>query len=208
VLGALALLAGGGALTWAVGSQRDGDGYFTTHAHHLQSPTYAIASDTLDVDTGGPRWAFGDHFARVRIRAASADPSRAIFIGIGRTADVRRYLTGTAHDDITDLDTDPFRLTYRRARGARAPSAPGEQTFWRARATGPGSRTLTWPVENGRWSAVVMNADAGRSVSISARLGARVPALRWIGIGLLAAGGLALLGGGALLYSGLRTRST
>jgi hypothetical protein len=33
VLAALAFLAGGGALTWALQTHRDGSGYFTTNTH-------------------------------------------------------------------------------------------------------------------------------------------------------------------------------
>jgi hypothetical protein len=49
-----------------------------------------------------------------------------------------------------------------------------------------------------------MNADGSRNVSVDARLGARVPSLRWFAIGFLAAGGLVLLAGAGLIYFGAR----
>jgi hypothetical protein len=43
-----------------------------------------------------------------------------------------------------------------------------------------------------------MNADGSRGVDVRADIGAKVPALEWISLGLLA-GGLVLLGGAAAL---------
>jgi hypothetical protein len=206
VLLALALIASGVAAVSTL-DNRDAHGYFTTAAHHLQTPTYALSSDSLDVGTDVPSWIFGDHFARIRIAATPADSSKALFVGIGRTADVDRYLARVAHDRITNLDTDPFSVSYRHASGGRAAPAPGEQAFWRVRSSGPSTQRVTWPLEKGSWSAVVMNADGTRGVDVEARLGARVPWLKWVVIGLFAGGGVLLLGGGALLYSGVRRRA-
>jgi hypothetical protein len=66
---------------------------------------------------------------------------------------------------------------------------------------------VSWPVEKGHWSAVVMNADGSRTVGVDAQLAARVSHVWWIVIGLFVAGGLSLAGGGALAYSGARTRA-
>jgi hypothetical protein len=49
-----------------------------------------------------------------------------------------------------------------------------------------------------------MNADGSRGVSVDARIGARVPFVRWIAIGLLATGGFTLFLAGALIYLGAR----
>lgn len=202
---ALAFLAGGGAGVWAQ-SQRGEDGYYTTSAHNFKSSGYAVASDNLEIGGSGPKWVFGDHFARIRITASSTDSSTPLFIGIARTVDVDRYLAGVPHDQIKDIETDPFSASYRTVSGTAQPAAPGAQTFWRARATGEGSQTLTWPVESGQWSVLAMNADGSRSVSAEAKLGARVPSLRWLTIGLFAAAGLLILGSGALMLFALRRR--
>ena len=89
VLIALAFLAGGGVGLWSLG-ERDSSGYFTTATHELSSSSYAIASESLDVDGDVPGW-FGDRFATARIEASSAQP---VFIGIARASDVERYLAG------------------------------------------------------------------------------------------------------------------
>jgi hypothetical protein len=200
LLVALALLAGGGAAVWALG-QRDGSGYFTTQAHRVSTPSYAFASDSLDIGPDTPG-GIGD-FARVRIQATSARP---VFIGIGRASDVARYLAQVEHAQVTDFHTDPFRIMTHPIAGATRPSPPGGQNIWRAHASGTGTQRISWPLEDSRSSAVVMNADGSRNVSVVLRIGARVSALNWAAIGLLTGGGLLLLVGGSLIYAGARRR--
>jgi hypothetical protein len=47
-----------------------------------------------------------------------------------------------------------------------------------------------------------MNADGSRHVVVDTTLGARIPALRWFVIGLLSAGGILLVIGAGLVWSG------
>jgi hypothetical protein len=199
VLVGLALLAGGAAAVWGL-SQRDGSGYFSTGTHGLSTTSYAFASDTLDMGPDAPGW-FGENFATVRIQASSRQP---VFIGIARADDVKRYLAQVPHTEVTDVDTDPFRVTSHPIEGRTKPAPPARQGFWRVQASGLGTQTIRWPLEKGTWSAVAMNADGSRGVAVAVRLGARVPALRWVAIGLLAGGGLVLLLGGVLIYLGAR----
>jgi hypothetical protein len=197
---AVAMLGAGGVALWGLG-QRDGSGYFATKSHPLSTPSYALASESLDVGPDLPG-GIGD-FASVRLRAASA---RAVFVGIGRATDVQRYLRGVRHSEITDVDTDPFDVTSHTVPGTAPSGSPASQDFWRVQASGQGTQTVTWPVESGRWSAVVMNADGSRDVSVAVSMGARVPWLHWVAIVLLTAGGLSLVGAGALIYAGARRR--
>ena len=201
VLIALAFLAGGGVGLWSLG-ERDSSGYFTTATHELSSSSYAIASESLDVDGDVPGW-FGDRFATARIEASSAQP---VFIGIARASDVERYLAGAQYDRITDIDADPFSVTYRRVEGSAQPAPPTEQNFWRVEASGSGTQTITWPLEAGEWSAVAMNADGSREVTVDAQFGARVSSLVWVAIASLVMGFLILIGGAALIYFGARRR--
>jgi len=196
---ALVLFAGGSAAAWGL-SQRDDAGFFTSGTHELSTSSYALASESLDVGPDLPGW-LDERFATVRVQASSA---QAVFIGIGPAVDVERYLANVEHAQITDLDTDPFSVRYRPQDGTAEPGAPASQDFWRAEASGSGTQTISWPIEEGKWSVVAMNADGSRNVSIDARLGARVPSLRWFAVGLLAAGGLVLLIGSGLIYFGAR----
>jgi hypothetical protein len=45
-----------------------------------------------------------------------------------------------------------------------------------------------WKPANGSWTVVVMNADGQPGIDVRADLGARVPAVPWIAVGVLAAG--------------------
>jgi hypothetical protein len=205
VLAALAFFAGGGALTWALQTQRDSSGYFTTKTHHYQTSSYALSTESLDV--GGTTGALEDRLGRLRLTATSAAATKPLFVGIARTKDADRYLAHVEHDELRDIESDAS-IDYRRL-GAGAPSAlPATQDIWRAHATGSGTQTITWPVEKGQWSAVAMNADGSRNVSVDAQLAARVSHVWWIVIGLFVVGGLSLAGGGALVYSGTRRRAT
>jgi hypothetical protein len=209
VLGALVLLvglaltAGGGALVWAHATQRDADGFYTTPTERLETTTYAITSDAVDLGREGEDWPLdlGD-LATVRLSARSTSDG-AVFVGIGREQDVEAYLASVAHAEIARLDFDPFRVEYDYRRGDQAPAAPTAQDFWAASASGEGRQTLDWEPSGGRWMAVVMNADGARSVSVDVAAGAEVPWLLGLGIGLLVAGALGLLVGGVLLVVGV-----
>ena len=71
------------------------------------------------------------------------------------------------------------------------PGAPADQPFWVVSSTGIGPQRVTWDIEEGTYSIVVMNADASDGVSFEARVGARVPLLKPVGIGLLVGGSVA-----------------
>ena len=113
-----------------------------------------------------------DHLGRVRIDPTSS-AGKPAFIGIARTTDVDAYLDQVAHDEITDLDFDPFTTETARRAGEGRPAMPAAQTFWAA-SSADGS-TLDWKVREGDWTAVVMNADGSPGVSVDAKAGAKVP---------------------------------
>lgn len=200
VLVALCLFAGGGAAVWGL-SQRDGSGYITSGTHRLATGSYALTTDSLDVGTDAPSWVFNDHFGTVRVQASS---SRPIFLGIGSTPAVEDYLGGVQHDQVANVDVDPFTVDYQHQAGSARPAPPTAQNFWRVKASGPGAQTISWPLEKGNWSVVAMNADGSRSIAADVRFGARLPFLRWLAIGFLAGGGLVLLIGAGLIYLGAR----
>jgi Domain of unknown function (DUF4389) len=201
----LGLLAGGGALVWANSSKTDRDGYFTTHSHRFTSASFAIASKDLHVGTNAPDWFFrSGRYAKVRITATSADPSKPIFVGIGSSTNVAAYLEGAAYDEISDLDLDPISITYSAHGGSAPVTSPAQQRFWVASVSGTGTQTLTWPVRKGSWSVVGMNADASRPVAIDASLGAKISFLGWLAVGVITGGAIVLLGGAGLIYLGVR----
>jgi len=200
VLGSLAvllgagLLAGGGALLWADQTKRDDDGFLSTPTERFSSSSYAIVSEPIDlVETEAEAdWLLSeDVLGDVRVRASGRD----LFLGVGRTLDVDRYLNGVEHDRLTDVDYDPFSADYEREPGGEPAGPPADQDFWAETASGSGEQTLTWNPERGTWSLVVMNADASRRIAADVSVGAEASFLIWVAIGLLVAGAVFLLKG-------------
>jgi hypothetical protein len=204
----LALLAGGGVVGWAVATQRDHAGFFTTSTQRFHTRTAAITSRDIDLGRPGPDdwWADRD-IATVRIRAESAG-NAPIFIGIARDAAVARYLRGVPHDEITDVEYDPFHASYRvhDLAGARTPAPPGAQRFWVARAQGVGTRTVTWHLRPGNWAIVMMRVDAQAPVAADVDLGVKVQYLVPLALGLGGAGLVLLLIGAGLIVAAVLRR--
>src|SRR5215207_9728663 len=92
--------------------------------------------------------------------------------------------------------------------GMRQTPHPGALDIWAARSGGTGTQSLVWPVKNGDWTVVVMNAygSAGGSANLSA--GATVPGLAWVVGILLSIAGTGLIFAVVLLVIGLRPGRT
>ncbi len=180
----LALLAGGGALVVVDQTQRDEDGFLMSPSEDFSTATYAIVSETVDVDFGGSENAARAVLGDVRIRSES---DRDVFVGIASDADVEAYLTGVEHSVVTDIGKDP---DYTDRSGGAPTSPPADQDFWVVSTSGPGEQTLEWKPEDGLWSAVVMNSDGSRGVAAELSIGAELDAAIWVGIVVLVVGAL------------------
>jgi hypothetical protein len=200
---ALLLMLGGGVALWG-NAQKDDDGYFSTGSDRLATTTRALATEGLDVGLDGPGWLMDtDSFGKVRL---TVDPhaNKPIFVGIAHTRDVSRYLRQSAHATVTDVSYSPFRAAYRTHGGERRPGSPADQRFWATSAQGSGPQQLTWDVEHGSWSIVVMNADASPGVDAGVSAGANVPILSTLAWSLMGGGLLLLAASGALVFAGAR----
>ena len=200
------LLAGGGILGWALATQRDDAGYFTTSNQQFMTDSYALTSDKIDLGDPGPD-GFGDWAnAMVRVRVDSAG-SDEVFVGIAREADVEAFLAGVPHDDITTTSRfgNSSNAEYRRENvdGTFIPAQPATQTFWVAQASGIGTRGITWHVESGSWAILVMNANGTPNVTANVQFGGQVDYLVPIAIGLALAGFLLLAVGAVLIVVGV-----
>ena len=201
----LGFLAAGGLLLWG-DSKKDEHGYISSGKDRFSTQTSALATENLDLDFDGLESLIDDgDFGKVRVAAESND-GKPVFVGIGRTSDVTRYLSGSSYDLVTDVDYSPFHADYSTQPGEGSPEAPGTQRFWAATAQGGGEQALTWDVEDGDWSVVVMNADGSAGVDTGVTAGANISFLDeagWISIGT----GLVLLAlTGGLLFVGVRPR--
>ena len=182
-------LAVGGAMAWLDQAHRDSAGFVTSDKVTLTTSGYALASEQLTIDAGATslphRW-FGD--ARVRVETVSGAP---VFVGLASATDVRRYLAGVGYTTVKAVG--PITTRYDEHAGTAPSTAPTELNIWRVQATGPGEQTITWPVENGDWTLVVMAPDGSRAVSVRADVGATAPVLQWVWIAILTSSGLFLL---------------
>ena len=196
----LALLAGGAALVVVDQTQRDEDGFLMSPTEDFSTATYAIVSDSADVDFGGSESAARAILGDVRIRSES---DRDVFIGIARDTDVDEYLDSVERSVVTNIGQDP---EYSHRPGDAPTSPPGDQGFWAASTSGSGEQTLEWEPEDGSWSAVVMNSDGSRGVRSELSIGAELDAAIWVGIVLLAVGALLAALAALAITAGVRRR--
>lgn len=202
MLVSLALLGAGGTAVWADRTQRDA-GYVTTDVHRFSTSGAALATESTRLGSAGVGWLYSPRLlGKVRIRVTPTAPGSALFVGIGPSADVDRYLAGVNHTVVSDFFGDKLQVVE----GGPPGSVPGRQNFWAASTTGSGARTLVWDPSKGSWTVVVMNADGRRGIDVGADLGARIPAVLWIAVGLLAAGAVFMAGGGLLITGAIRRR--
>jgi hypothetical protein len=192
----LGLLAAGAAASWATNTQRDAAGYLTSTPRTFSTAGYAVTSDHIDLGSSTDWITVGDVLGKVRIRATATDPGKAVFIGVAPEPAVTRYLGRV--DRLVVTNWADGRADHQIAAGVAPATRPGAATFWAARTAGPGTQTLTWRPTSGHWVVVVMNASAAPGVAVTADVGAEVPSLGWLAVGLLAIGGL-LLAGAVLL---------
>jgi hypothetical protein len=198
VLLAVGLLGAGGTGLWAYLFKREA-GYVTTDVHKFSTAGWALATEPAELGSAGVGWLYPPTLlGEVRIRVTPADSGSALFVGIGPSSDVDRYLAGVKRTVISDFWGDDVQPSG----GGELRSAPGTQRFWVASSTGTGTRTLVWKPRDGSWTVAVMNADGGPGVDVSADLGASIPALPWVALGLLVVG-LVFMAGGLLLIVGV-----
>ena len=203
VLASIGFLGAGGTALWADMTLRDSAGYVTTDVHTFSTSASALVTDPIQLDSPGVGWLYSSVIlGEVRIRVIPVGSDAPVFVGIGPSADVDRYLAGVNHTLISDFWGNQAQTIE----GGTSASAPGTQDFWVTSATGPGAQTLTWDPASGSWTVVVMNADGRPGVGMGADLGATYPALLGIAIGSLVFGAI-FLGGGTLLIVGAIRRT-
>jgi len=185
----LALLVGGIAVLAAYAFGRDDDGYFNSDRKQLESATYAITTEDIDLGADEVDWAPDKILGNVRIQV---DSEKSVFVGIGSEDDVDRYLGDVAHDELIDFEGDDPEFEPHEGRAPRTP--PGDQDFWVAESEGSGEQALTWDAEFGRWTAVVMNADAAQRIDVEADVGVKLDWAIWAGLGMFVVGLLMTVG--------------
>jgi hypothetical protein len=196
VLGAIVVAAGGAAL-WQIG-KADG-GYISTGTHRFQTPSHAIVTEGLKVDSDIPRWLIG----RARITASSSD-GKPVFVGVARKQDVDAYLANVSRSQIRNLEYGSFKVDYESRPGTAAPARPASRSIWAVSASGTGDEQLTWRIRSGEWRVVLMNADGSSGVSADVKVGGRINHALAVSLGVTGGGLLVLLLGVAVIAAGRR----
>jgi hypothetical protein len=197
-------LTGAAATLGAVALQQRGGEYITSPTERLQVSTYAITSEQLDVviDDGLPPADRSGSIASFMLRGTSAVAGQDLFLGVGPRDEVAAYLANVERSELTQVRFDPFEVTYRTVAGSSVPALPGAQSFWTVSAQGPGTQQIEADLRSGRWTSVIMNADASLPVAVDLQAGVRSRFLAPVSLGSLIAGIALLVVGTSMIVAG------
>ena len=191
LLGTVFALGGGGVLAVA-----GTDGTLESGRQPVATATAALVSPVAHITgTHGVEQALGNSTVKV---SAATQSGKDVFVGVGPTAEVNRYLAGASIDEVNDFEVDPFTIDRTTRGGSATPAPPARQSFWVATSTGGKDATTSWKVRDGNYRMVVMNADGSRGVATQSNFSVKVPHLPTAGIVALLIG-LGLIGGGSVL---------
>jgi hypothetical protein len=171
------------------------------------SVTLSTSTPALVIDLGAirnssdARSLLGQVSLVVRDVGTGGEP---VFIGIAPTSDVQQYLSGVAQDRVTDFELSRVDLTADRTDGSDLAGRPADQTFWLATLQTGSGPDMSWPIADGSFEAVVMNADGSAGVSAPVAVGISIANSTWLWIIVLAVGAVILVGGIVLVVVGSR----
>lgn len=202
VLIALPLLFTGGSLYWVDTALTDEDGFVNSVVMEVEVDGFALVAGPAEIedlpeipsspiDLG--------QIATLRIQALNLDPDQGIFVGIAPTDLLDDYLGGVPYAIVDDTNDDGMFLSYRLNASEQPVSPPADQAFWTLSSTGIGFQELEWELEEGDVSFVIMNEDASDGLAFETIVGARVPLIGPVSIGLVIGGAVTLAIGTILL---------
>jgi hypothetical protein len=204
VLGSVLLVIGlvlgtiAAALVVALGPRSELD----SGPQQLSTPTTALVTSAASADgLEGLGAVLGSPSVRVSV---AGDRTTDVFVGIGPADAVSEYLAGAAVDEATDITIDPFLLDVARRPGTSSVAPPEDQDFWVASTTAAAGGTLVWPLQQGDYRIVVMNANGASGVGTPFRLQIGLPRLFPVSVGVLLASAAVSAVGGVILAVVLR----
>ena len=195
VLIALPLLFTGGSLYWVDTALTDENGFVNSVVMEVEVDGFAMVAGPAEIedlpeipsspiDLG--------QIATLRIQAENLDPDQGIFVGIAPTDLLDDYLGGVPYAVVDEANDDGMFLSYRMNTSEQPLSPPGEQEFWTLSSTGIGFQELEWELEEGDVSFVIMNEDASDGLAFETVVGARVPLIGPVSMGLMIGGAVIL----------------
>ncbi|TCC07569.1 hypothetical protein [Kribbella soli] len=184
LIGLIVAVVGGAAAFWLIGP----DNTVQSGEQHLSSKGLAIASTPDLLNRHGP-------VLHVDVRSTKNQP---VFVGVARDFDVSSYLKGFAHTKLVQVQY-PIALSTQDEKGTAGPlAAPDTLDWWVAKANGTGTQSIAWPIEDGPYDVVVMNADGKTAPDVQVDLGIEIPKAFASALGVFAVG-IVLLALGILL---------
>ncbi len=193
------LTAASGAALLAV---FDSDGKVMSNDQVLSTSTTALVADLGSVRAAADLGQVsGPPTLHVTTDSAEGEP---VFVGIARAEDVDRYMATLSHDRVLDFELSPFELTTEWEQGLVVAPRPGAETFWAAQVETDDAAELTWPMRDGNYQVVIMNADGSAAVSTVSSIGVSLPDSTAIWVMVIGVGAALLVGGGVLIFVGAR----
>jgi hypothetical protein len=195
------LVLGGGVLLAVFGE----DGEAATARNPVATPTAAVVTDVASIrDASDLADALGTPVVTL---AGGGGNASGLFVGIGPAAAVDQYLSGVEIDQAVDFEVDPYSLDLARRGGIETTAdPPTQQDFWVASVTGPTGLYLSWPIQDGDYRAVVMNADGTAGVQSRLSIGVGLDGMFGLSLGLLIGGAVLLLAAVVLIVVVTRRR--
>ncbi|MEU4396068.1 hypothetical protein [Kribbella sp. NPDC023855] len=182
LIGLLVTVAGAVAAFWLVGP----DNTLDTGEQSLASKGLAVMTAPDLINRHGPK---------LHVTASAGKP---VFVGIGQDIDVSSYLGAAQYTRVVRFDL-PARFDTQEMTGRAVPlTAPGRLDWWTVKAAGAGKQSIAWPIVDGRYDVVVMNADGSPGVDAKVTFGIELEGAFGTSL-LVLGGGLVLLFAGLLL---------
>ncbi|MFD7155338.1 hypothetical protein ACFV9C_12100 [Kribbella sp. NPDC059898] len=187
LIGLVVAVVGGVVAFWVVGP----DNTVYSGEQQLSSKGLAVASTPELLNRHGP-------VLHVDVRSSKNQP---VFVGVARDFDVSSYLKDVGHTKLVQVQY-PIALSTEDEKGTAGPlTAPATLDWWVAKADGAGTQQIAWPIEDGPYDVVVMNADGKSAPDVQVNLGIEIPRAFVSTLGVLGAG-IVLLALGIILVRG------
>ena len=202
---ALPIILGGVAIITVQAMVQDNEGYYMTpYAQFSESPGVGYVIDFEIEDHGPPQFEIS-RFVHLKIKVESED--KDLFVGIGPADEVKSYLRNTTYYELTNVsfgwEWDSKDSSYNKDIHVAETGPGGPIPAWEATQTGK-EVTLKWEPEAGDWTVLVRNLDFSDDCDIQFKVGAKVPLVLAVGIGLVVIGGLLTVFAILLIYFDIR----
>ncbi|TDD57915.1 hypothetical protein E1263_21315 [Kribbella antibiotica] len=184
LIGLVVGVAGAAAAFWLVGP----DNTISTGGRALTSDGLAVVTAPDLLDRHGPT---------LRVSVTGSKP---LFVGIAQDLDVADYLSGAAHTRVIRYDVPSTVSTQTMNGFSNKLTPPADLDWWVAKSGGTGNQSIAWPMQDGRYSVVVMNADGTPAVDAKVSFGIELHRSFGISLLVLGAGIVALALGIALAF--------